>query len=72
MERKHIVTIAALLIVLGWSVAMVAIGQESAIVTLAPVLGLTIQQVIQASRARSAPASGHRVEAVPDGEDGAR
>ncbi|MFD7029267.1 hypothetical protein ACFWAR_14655 [Streptomyces sp. NPDC059917] len=68
MPKKYIVFIVALLMVLGWSVAMTAMGQSAAIATLAPVLGLTVQQVFRAARSRTAAASGHRVAAVPDGE----
>jgi small-conductance mechanosensitive channel len=68
MQKKYIVFIVALLMVLGWSVAMTAMGQTAAIATLAPALGLTVQQIVQAARSRTA-ASGHRVASVPDGED---
>lgn len=71
MDRKHIVIIVALLMVLAWSVAMAAMGQVAAVATLAPALGLTVQQIVHAARSRSTPASGHRVAAVPDEEDGA-
>ncbi|MET9699591.1 hypothetical protein ABZY31_22065 [Streptomyces sp. NPDC006529] len=69
MPKKYIVFIVALLMVLGWSVAMTAMGQSAAIATLAPALGLTVQQILQAARSRTTAASGHRVATVPDGED---
>ncbi|MGW7260699.1 hypothetical protein [Streptomyces sp. NPDC054834] len=75
MERKQIViiTAAVTLTVFTWSVVMVSVGQATtaAVAALAPVLGLTVQQIVRAVRAQTAPASGHRV-AVPDKEDGAR
>ncbi|CAL9673029.1 hypothetical protein [Streptomyces sp. enrichment culture] len=55
--------------VLAWSVVMVFAGQVAAIATLAPALGVTVQQIVRAARPRSGPASGHRVEAVPDREE---
>ncbi|MFI2292885.1 hypothetical protein [Streptomyces niveus] len=72
MDRKQIWIIAATLAVFAWSIAMVAIGQEVAgIAALAPTLGLTVQQIARAVRPLTAPASGHRVTAVPDHkEDG--
>ncbi|MER5731795.1 hypothetical protein ABT084_26245 [Streptomyces sp. NPDC002138] len=69
MPKKYLVFIVALLMVLGWSVAMTAMGQSAAIATLAPALGLTFQQIFQVARSRTAAASGHRVATVPDGED---
>ncbi|MFK0112488.1 hypothetical protein [Streptomyces sp. NPDC091217] len=72
MERKQIVLVAATvtLTVFAWSVVMVAIGQVAAtIAALAPVLGLTVQQIVRSVRSQTAPASGHRVAAVPDQED---
>nr|WP_170220548.1 hypothetical protein [Streptomyces avermitilis] len=50
---------------------MVAIGQVAAIATLAPALGLTVHQIALAARQQTAPASGHRVAAVPDKEGSA-
>ncbi|WP_327187461.1 hypothetical protein [Streptomyces sp. NBC_01334] len=38
---------------------------------LAPALGLTVRQIVHAARTQAAPASGHRVAAVPDKEDDA-
>jgi hypothetical protein len=71
MQRKQILTIVATVTVFAWSVVMVAVGQAAAIAALAPALGLTVQQVVRTARPQSAAASGHRVEAVPDKEDGA-
>jgi hypothetical protein len=74
LERKckvaAVVTVAVT--VFTWSAVMVAIGQTAAIFAIAPVLGMTVAQIVLAVRAQSAPASGHRVDAVPDkGEDSA-
>ncbi|MET7745961.1 hypothetical protein [Streptomyces sp. NPDC005385] len=71
MERKQILIIAATVTVFAWSVVMAAVGQTAAIAALAPVLGLTVQQIVTVARSRRAPASGHPVEPVPDTEDGA-
>ncbi|MEU9031913.1 hypothetical protein AB0D46_31230 [Streptomyces sp. NPDC048383] len=71
MDRKHIVILLALLMVLAWSVAMTVMGQVAAITALAPALGLTVQQVFHVARSRPAAASGHRGTAVPDKEDSA-
>jgi hypothetical protein len=71
MERRHrvVTAVAVTAVVLAWSTAMVAIGQTAAIFALAPVLGLTVAQIVLAVRAQSAPASGHRVAAVPDKQE---
>ncbi|WP_269859646.1 hypothetical protein [Streptomyces sp. RPT161] len=71
MARKQILIIVATLTVFAWSVVMVAVGQVAAIATLAPVLGLTVQQIARSVRSQTEPASGHRVAAVPDKEAGA-
>ncbi|MFE3249782.1 hypothetical protein [Streptomyces sp. NPDC059209] len=71
MDRKQILIIAATLTVFAWSIVMVAMGQVAAIAALAPALALTVQQIARAVRPLIAPASGHRVTAVPDHkEDG--
>ena len=66
MDRKQIWIVVATVTVFVWSIVMVAIGQVAAIATLAPALGLTVQQIARAARPRTAPASGHRVAGVPD------
>jgi hypothetical protein len=71
MGRKQIVIVATTVTVFVWSVVMVAIGQVAAIATLAPALGLTIQQIVRVTRTPTEPASGHRVAPVPDKEGGA-
>jgi len=71
MQRRHrVVTVAVVTaVVLAWSTVMVVIGQTAAVFALAPVLGLTVQQIVLAVRAQSAPASGHRVTGVPDKQE---
>ncbi|MFM9700254.1 hypothetical protein [Streptomyces europaeiscabiei] len=69
MAHKSIVTMVVTVTVFAWGVVMVVMGQEAAIATSAPALALTVQQVVRAVRARTAPASGHRVAAVPDKEE---
>ncbi|MFF0766926.1 hypothetical protein ACFYWH_44220 [Streptomyces sp. NPDC003737] len=71
MARRQIVITAATVTVFAWSVVMVAIGQVAAIATLAPALGLTVQQIVRATRTQTEPASGHRVAPVPDKDGGA-
>ncbi|MCX5055057.1 hypothetical protein [Streptomyces sp. NBC_00474] len=68
---KQVMITTATVTVFAWSVVMVAFGQVAAIATLAPALGLTVHQIVLAARPQSAPASGHRVAAVPDKEGGA-
>ncbi|MDI3390634.1 hypothetical protein QIS99_31225 [Streptomyces sp. B-S-A8] len=74
MSSKKIVPATALalaLTVFGWSAMMTAMGHAAVIASLAPVLGLTVQQVVSTVRSRTTPASGHRVATVPDQEDSA-
>jgi hypothetical protein len=71
MERKQAVIVAATATVFVASVVMVALGHAAAVGALAPVLGLTVQQIVRAVRPRTAPAWGHRVASVPDKEDDA-
>ncbi|WP_326794030.1 hypothetical protein OHA79_52420 (plasmid) [Streptomyces sp. NBC_00841] len=68
MERKQIGLIVATAAVLAWSVALVALGQVAAIATLAPALGLTVQQIMHASRTDSASVPGRRKVSLPDKE----
>ncbi|MFE5513846.1 hypothetical protein ACFQ9J_25265 [Streptomyces sp. NPDC056529] len=72
MSTKQIAAAMALaLVVFGWSVVMAAMGHASLIAAAAPVLGLTITQVLRSVRSRALPAVGRRVEAVPDKDGGA-
>ncbi|MET9116642.1 hypothetical protein ABZX38_20945 [Streptomyces longwoodensis] len=68
MERKGIKLLVAFAtaIVFAWSVVMVALGQVAAIAVLAPVLGLTVQQIVRALRSQPGPGAGGPVMAVPD------
>ncbi|QNS03317.1 hypothetical protein [Streptomyces xanthii] len=50
MKGKQAGLVAATVAVLVWSIVLVALGQVAAVATLAPALGLTIQQIVQASR----------------------
>ncbi|MFD3997162.1 hypothetical protein [Streptomyces sp. NPDC058583] len=56
--------------VLGWSVAMAAMGHAAIIATLAPALGLTVTHVLASFRNKSA-ATSSTVTAVADEEDSA-
>ena len=69
MERKSIVITVATVTVFAWSVVMAAVGQAAVIVTAAPVLALTVQQIVCAVRAQTAQNSGHRVGAAPAREE---
>jgi hypothetical protein len=68
--RKIALLFALVLMVFGWSMAMAAMGHVALIASLAPVLGLTVTQVLRGFRSRTAPAW-YRGAAVPDKEDGA-
>lgn len=68
MERKQMGLIVATTGVLTWSIALVALGEAAAIATLAPALGLTVQQIMHASRTDSASGPGHRAASLPDKE----
>ncbi|MGW2690218.1 hypothetical protein ACWC6I_44640 [Streptomyces sp. NPDC001414] len=74
MRSKHIAAAMMLTLVvvavLAWSLAMAAMGQAALIAGLAPILGLTVNQVLRGRDSRSTPTSGHRVTPVPDKEDG--
>ncbi|MFC8728257.1 hypothetical protein [Streptomyces bacillaris] len=70
--RKTVITAMTVIVVFGWSAAMAAMGHAAVLAPLAPVLGLTVQQVARALRPPAAPASGRRVAPVPDAGDGAR
>ncbi|MDW4908519.1 hypothetical protein RB628_25065 [Streptomyces sp. ADMS] len=69
--NKQVLIITATATVFASSVVMVVMGRVAAIATLAPALGLTMHQIVLAARQQTAPASGHRVAAVPDKEGGA-
>ncbi|MGW3028287.1 hypothetical protein [Streptomyces sp. NPDC001221] len=58
MGRKQILIVVATVRVFAWSLVMVVIGQAAAIATLAPALGVTVQQIVRAARAQTEPASG--------------
>ncbi|MFF9309225.1 hypothetical protein [Streptomyces sp. NPDC014777] len=72
MERRQrllsVVTVTAL--VFAWSAVMTWLGQVYAIAALAPVLGLTVVQIVRAVRAHT-PAPRPRVPAVFQEEDDA-
>ncbi|MGW2707247.1 hypothetical protein [Streptomyces sp. NPDC001340] len=74
MDTRKIVIAVVLItmVVFGWSTAMVMTGHEALIATLAPVLALTVQQVVRTLRSRNATTPGNRRPAVPGKEDGAR
>lgn len=57
--------------VLAWSLVMVFAGQVAAIATLAPALGVTVQQIGRAAHPRNGTAPGQRINATPDSEEDA-
>ncbi|MEU3520949.1 hypothetical protein ABZ770_37790 [Streptomyces sp. NPDC006654] len=64
MEFRPIgrVIIAVVLTVFAWSVVMAVAGQVAAVATLAPALGVTVQQIASALRPQAGAAPGRRVE----------
>jgi hypothetical protein len=79
MDAKRIAATALLMamVVFGWSMGMAALGHAALIVSAAPVLGLTVQQIVRAVRSRPVRTvrtdrvPRHRVVPVPDKEDSA-
>ncbi|MGW0836499.1 hypothetical protein [Streptomyces prunicolor] len=71
MEFRPIglVIIAVAVTVFAWSVVMAAAGQVAAVATLAPALGVTVQQIACAFRPQAGTASGHRVAETADREE---
>ncbi|MGW1117418.1 hypothetical protein ACWD5B_09955 [Streptomyces tanashiensis] len=71
MNNKLIVAAMVLSLgVLGWSVAMAAMGHAAIIATLAPVLGLTVTHVLAGLRNKSA-AVPSTITTAADEEDSA-
>ncbi|MFF4978214.1 hypothetical protein [Streptomyces sp. NPDC001083] len=68
MKSRPIVVITVTATVFAWSGVLVAAGQTTAVVALAPALALTVQQIVHASRSHSAARSSSRVDAVADEE----
>lgn len=66
-----VITVTATVSVFAWGAAMVAADQVAATVVLAPALGVTVQQIVRAARARSAPTTEHRAVPAADQEDDA-
>ncbi|MFJ3786291.1 hypothetical protein [Streptomyces sp. NPDC090093] len=75
MSRKQIAAATALtlvvLTVFGWSVVMAAMGHAALIAAIAPVLGLTVAQVMRGARPRTARDSRHLLQEVAGKEDDA-
>ncbi|MEU3521741.1 hypothetical protein ABZ770_42045 [Streptomyces sp. NPDC006654] len=68
MTRTQILIIAAMVIVFAWSAVMAVLGYLAAVATLAPALGLAVQQIASAGRSQSNPAPRHHDEAAEDKE----
>jgi hypothetical protein len=62
--RKQILIIAATVTVFTWSLVRGVMGHVTAIATLAPALGMTVQQIVRAARPQTEPAPEPRVEAL--------
>ncbi|MGQ4431318.1 MULTISPECIES: hypothetical protein [unclassified Streptomyces] len=67
LRRIGLVIVAVAVTVFAWSVVMAAAGQVAAVATLAPALGVTVQQIAQALRPHSG--AGRRVEEAADREE---
>ncbi|MER7832152.1 hypothetical protein [Streptomyces sp. NPDC095602] len=73
MDTRKIVLLLVLAgMVFGWSMVMAAMGHVALVASLAPILGLTVTQVLRGSRLHNAPVSRRPVTAVPREEDGTR
>ncbi|WP_328349361.1 hypothetical protein OG800_01560 [Streptomyces sp. NBC_00445] len=68
MIRKQILIIAATATVFAWSTVMVVMGHVAAVATLAPALGLTVQQIVSTARPQTEPTPAHRRETAGDEE----
>ncbi|WP_181160591.1 hypothetical protein [Streptomyces solincola] len=55
--RKIWMALLLAAMVFGWSVAMAAMGHVALIAALAPILGLTVNQVLRGHRPRPTPAA---------------
>ncbi|MEU3604493.1 hypothetical protein AB0E83_03330 [Streptomyces sp. NPDC035033] len=74
MKRKKMAsaTVPALtLVVFGWSVTMAAMGHAALIAVAAPVLGLTVTQVLNGVRTDTTTPSRRPAAALSDKEDDA-
>ncbi|MFJ4152684.1 hypothetical protein ACIP10_34605 [Streptomyces galbus] len=71
MQRTQMLVVIALLTVFAWSLAMTAMGHVAAATTLAPALGLTVQQIVRLTRPRTQPSSEGSEMTRPD-DDGGR
>ncbi|MEU2625172.1 hypothetical protein ABZ642_44960 [Streptomyces sp. NPDC007157] len=68
MTRTQILIIAAMVTVFAWSAVMAVLGYLAAVATLAPALGLAVQQIASVGRPQSESVPRHRSEAVEDKE----
>ncbi|WP_328698408.1 hypothetical protein [Streptomyces sp. NBC_00342] len=68
MQMRQLGFLAATGVVFVWSVVMVALDHVAAIATLAPTLGLTVQQITHAARAQTIPTSGACIASLPEQE----
>lgn len=68
MKSRPIVVITVTATVFAWSGVLVAAGQTTAVVALAPALALTVQQIVHASRSHSAARSNSRADVAADEE----
>ncbi|TXS44083.1 hypothetical protein EAO75_30215 [Streptomyces sp. uw30] len=68
MTHKQKLIIAATATVFVWSTVMALMGHIAAVATLAPALGLTVQQIVNSARSHSEPAPAHPKEPVGDQE----
>ncbi|MFE3270965.1 hypothetical protein [Streptomyces sp. NPDC059215] len=68
MKSRPIVVVTVTATVFAWSGVLVAAGQTTAVIALAPALALTVQQIVHASRSHSAARPSNRVDVAADEE----
>ncbi|MGC4987411.1 hypothetical protein ACLQ18_43750 [Streptomyces sp. DT193] len=68
MKSRSIVVIGVTATVFAWSAVLVAVGQTTAVVALAPALALTVQQIVHATRTHSASRTSNRTDVAADEE----
>ncbi|MGW6491932.1 hypothetical protein B0675_39485 [Streptomyces sp. M41(2017)] len=68
MKPRPIVVITITATVFAWSAVLVAAGQTTAVVALAPALALTVQQIIQATRSHPTARPNRRADVAGDEE----
>ncbi|WP_326844553.1 hypothetical protein OHB33_41130 (plasmid) [Streptomyces sp. NBC_01558] len=68
MKPRPIVVITVTATVFAWSALLVAAGQTTAVIALAPALALSVQQIVQASRSQPSSRSNTGTDVAADEE----